>query len=393
MRRAFNGRRAGDPLRGIVRQRHRGHEAQQHLQHQQRNAIEGDVLHVAIAVTMVMMLMAYLSFGRVYNRMLVASLHDRFENELLAEKLAAQNVDLEAARVEAEQANRAKTQFFAAASHDLRQPLHAMGLFASALAEKIRYPEVSSIVNSINVSVHALETLFNELLDISKLDSGAIKPNLTDFAIQDVLARLRTEFEVEAEAKHIALTVSADDHVIRSDTVLFERIVRNRISNALRYTPSGRIDVTLNRDGARDGHVRIAVTDTGIGIPPEHQQRIFEEFYQVGNPGRTSKKGLGLGLSIVQRMSTLLGYPIQLTSGPGKGSTFAFEVPLGKLPQRDTVSASRARASATDLTGKLIVVIDDEEPIVECMTVLLSSWGAKVIGSTTGHDVLEAVHN
>lgn len=354
-----------------------------------RNLMEGDAAHITIALIMSMVTLAYLSFGRSYNRLFVESLRNRFEKEMLADQLAAQNVDLEAARVEAEQANRAKTQFFAAASHDLRQPLHAMGLFASALAEKIRYPEVASIVSSINDSVHALEGLFNELLDISKLDSGSVKPRLGGFAIQDVLARLRSEFTVEAEAKNITMQISSEAHIVHSDPVLLERIIRNLISNAIRYTPSGTISLTLERRGEQ---LHVAVRDTGIGIPEEHQQRIFEEFFQVGNPGRTSKKGLGLGLSIVQRMSELLGYTVDLESVAGKGSTFSFDVPLGTLAPQGTVTERALPPSPTDLTGKLIVVIDDEEAIVGGMKALLSGWGAQVIGSSNGEDVLAAVH-
>jgi signal transduction histidine kinase len=354
-----------------------------------RNAMEGDAAHVAISLIMVIMAIAYLSFGRDYNRMLNESLRNRFENEMLAERLSAQNVDLDAARVEAEQANHAKTQFFAAASHDLRQPLHAMGLFASALAEKIRYPEVASIVASINASVHALESLFNELLDISKLDSGAIKPRLSGFAVQDILARLRAEFTVEAASKNVALHVSEEPHVIHSDPVLLERIVRNLLSNAIRYTPAGKVSLELAR---HDKQLRISVRDTGIGIPAEHQQRIFDEFFQIGNPGRTSKKGLGLGLSIVQRMSELLGHRVHVESVAGQGSVFSFDVPIGEMKTPAVAKVSRVKPSRDDLSGKFIVVIDDEDAIVDGMKALLSGWGATVFGSTTGDDVVAAVH-
>ncbi len=354
-----------------------------------RNAMEGDAAHIAMSLIMVIMAIAYLSFCHDYNRMLIESLRNRFENEMLAERLAAQNVDLDAARVEAEQANRAKTQFFAAASHDLRQPLHAMGLFASALAEKIRYPEVASIVASINASVHALESLFNELLDISKLDSGAIKPRLSGFAIQEVLARLRAEFTAEATAKNIELQMSNEPHVIHSDPVLLERIVRNLLSNAIRYTQAGKISLDLERHGEQ---LHVSVRDTGIGIPAEHQQRIFDEFFQVGNPGRTSKKGLGLGLSIVQRMSELLGYKMHVESVAGQGSVFSFDVPIGEMQVPAMSKTSRVAPSPSDLSGKFIVVIDDEDTIVDGMKALLSGWGATVFGSTTGDDVINAVH-
>ncbi len=355
----------------------------------QRNLMEGDAVHVTISLIMSLVTLAYLSFGRSYNRLFVESLRNRFEKEMLADQLAAQNVDLEAARVEAEQANRAKTQFFAAASHDLRQPLHAMGLFASALAEKIRYPEVASIVSSITDSVHALEALFNELLDISKLDSGAIKPALGGFDIQEVLARLRSEFTVEAAARNIQMQISSESHIVHSDPVLLERIIRNLISNAIRYTPQGVISLILERRGER---LHVAVRDTGIGIPEEHQLRIFEEFFQVGNPGRTSKKGLGLGLSIVQRMCELLGYTMELESAAGKGSTFSFDVPIGQLTSQATVTERAPPPTPSDLSGKLIVVIDDEEAIIGGMKALLSGWGAEVIASTNGEDVLAAVH-
>jgi CheY-like chemotaxis protein len=204
-----------------------------------------------------------------------------------------------------------------------------------------------------------------------------------------MLNRLRDEFKMEAAAKNIQIIVGDGAHVIHSDPLLLERILRNLISNALRYTPSGTIELALERSGEK---LRLSVRDTGIGIPEEHQQRIFEEFFQVGNPGRTSKKGLGLGLSIVQRLCELLGYTIELKSEAGKGSAFSFEVPLGTMPVPQVARASAAHIARADLTGKLVIVIDDEEPIVEGMKALLTGWGAQVIGSTTGDEVLGAVH-
>ncbi|HTD90602.1 MAG TPA: ATP-binding protein, partial [Burkholderiales bacterium] len=177
--------------------------------------------------------------------------------------------------------------------------------------------------------------------------------------------------------------------VIHSDPVLLERILRNLVSNAIRYTPAGKISLTLER---MDQQLLVSVRDTGIGIPEEHQQHIFEEFFQVGNPGRTSKKGLGLGLSIVQRLCELLNYTMHLQSAAGEGSVFSFEVLLGTLPAPDMATSSPLAAAPADLSGKLVVVIDDEEQIVDGMKVLLSGWGAQVIGSITGDDVLAAVH-
>lgn len=354
-----------------------------------RNAYEADVPHLVLSIIATAILLGMMSFARDYNRMLTESLRNRFEKQALADRLAAQNEDLERARIAAEQANRSKTQFFAAASHDLRQPLHAVGLFASALADKVRDTEGAKLVASINDSVQALEALFNELLDISKLDSGIIKPVIVRLRLPEIFDGLRREFAPEAANKGLRLTIASGPHMVASDAVLLERILRNLISNAIRYTAAG--DVTVNAVPA-DGMLRIEVSDTGIGIRAEDSDRIFEEFLQLDNPGRTSKKGLGLGLSIVQRLCSLLGYRVHLASEYGKGSTFSFEIPAARsIPPHEGAAAARSPGRA-DLTGKLIVVIDDESAIVDGMRALLTGWGAEVIGSTTG-DVLAAVHS
>ena len=211
-----------------------------------RNVIEGEPAHFTLAFVIGAALIAILAFGRNYNRGLVAALRNRFENEALARKLAAQNTDLENARAaaersrsEAEIANRSKTQFFAAASHDLRQPLHAMGLFAAALVEKVRDPEALQVVNSINASVEALEGLFNELLDISKIDAGIIKATPAHFPLAPLFERLRMDFEAEAFERGLYFKVMPTKAFAFSDPVLVERILRNLISNALRYTREG----------------------------------------------------------------------------------------------------------------------------------------------------------
>jgi two-component system, sensor histidine kinase len=342
---------------------------------------------VYLAIPGIIVFFVALSFGRTVNRLITESKKRRLENLDLIEELRAQKAIAEQARHEAEAANRSKTQFFAAASHDLRQPLHAMGLFAAALYEKIRDPEVLNTVKSINASVAALEGLFNELLDISKIDSGVIKPSLAHFPLEDVFGRLRDEFAAEAQAKGLRLTVGGGEHAALSDPVLLERIVRNLLGNAVRYTAQGEVSLSATPAG---GSLRIEVRDTGPGIPPEDRRRIFEEFVQLANPGRTSAKGLGLGLSIVQRLCGLLGYEIRLASEPGKGSTFGFDVPRGTAAGRARPAAA-APTTRADLSGRLVVVIDDEASIVEGMKVLLSGWGIDVVGSLTGGEVIDAV--
>src|SRR5512134_506542 len=360
-----------------------------------RNIIEGEPAHLTLAFIVGVATIAILTFGRNYNRVLVASLRNRFENEALARKLATQNLELERAReaaerarTEAEIANRSKTQFFAAAGHDLRQPLHAMGLFAAALTEKVRDPEVLHVVNSINASVDALEGLFNELLDISKIDSGVLKANPTHFELASMLDRLRMDFEPEAFERGLSLRIVPTTAYLFSDPVLVERILRNLVSNALRYTKAGGVLVGARRRGRE---LSLEVWDTGIGIPPEQQERVFEEFYQLANPERNSKKGLGLGLSIVKRLVSLLGARVDLRSIPGRGSVFKVRLPLGVRPVVDPARKKKAAVAPGDLSGRVIVVVEDEAAVLEGMRVLLEGWGAEVVAGASIRETMAEV--
>ena len=333
-------------------------------------------------------MLAILSFGRNYSRSFTNSLRIRFENEALAEQLKHRNSELRRAHEATKTVSRAKSQFFAAASHDLRQPLHALGLFASALNEKTHEPGASRLVASVKASVNALENLFNELLDISKIDAGGVKVNLEHFQAGRMLDRLRSEFESEASAKGLRLSVRPCPAYLHSDPVLLERVLRNLVSNALRYTERGGVLLGCRR---RRDRMVFEVWDTGIGIPGDQQHKVFEEFFQIGNPERSSRRGLGLGLSIVKRLSDLLGYRIVLASRPGQGTMFRFSVPLGTPPKAAAVRRVPEQTRG-DIAGSLIVVIDDEAAIVEGMTWLLSDWGAEVIGSASGDDVAEKVY-
>lgn len=354
-----------------------------------RAFIGGSAHEIALGVPVAIGTLAALSFGRRVNQLVHESIRRRFENVELINELKRQKQLADTARMQAEAANRSKTQFFAAARHDLRQPLHAMGLFAAALSEKIRDPEVLNVVNSINASVDALEGLFNELLDLSKIDAGVIRAELTDFPVSRVLDRLRLEFEPEAFEKGLRLHVRKSDAVAHSDPILVERILRNLIANAIRYTSAGGIVVACRM---RQSKLSMEVWDTGMGVSREERERIFDEFYQIGNPERSSRKGLGLGLSIVRRLVRLLGTDIELTSEVGRGTRFRFELPRGRAARLMRSAQQRGAGQAADLQGRLIVVIDDESTIVEGMRVLLAGWGAEVIGSTTGEDVVDRIH-
>ena len=219
------------------------------------------------------------ALGRNYQQSFESLARLKLGTERLMVQLRAEKLDADAARHEAEVANRAKTQFFAAASHDLRQPLHALGLFAEALRQRSHDDQAIELVNSINGSVDALEDLFSELLDITRIDSGGVEVKPQDFALADVLRKLRLTFEPVAFDKGLALRLRGARHYAHADPLLVERILRNLVSNAIRYTEDGGVLVSARRRGDR---LRLQVWDTGVGIRDSEQQRVFEEFYQVG---------------------------------------------------------------------------------------------------------------
>jgi two-component system, sensor histidine kinase len=335
----------------------------------------GDPIHIALGIMTFAYVAGLTFFARTINRAFIDSLSLRFENIDLVQALSEQ-------RDEAERANIAKSMFLAAASHDLRQPLQSLTLFASALNERIKYPEVSKIVGNINASVHALEQLFNALLDISRLDAGVLQPAVRHFRLQELLMRLVNDYAPEAEQKGLKLECPACEFVLRSDPTLLERILRNFISNAVRYTEQGVVRV----DGVvRGDRVHIEVTDSGIGIPLDQQHEIFSEFYQLGNPERDRTKGLGLGLAIVDRVARLLEHPIHVQSAPGQGSRFSVEVPLGD-PQHllaDLLAdvVAEVDSALSDLVELRVMIVDDEISIREGMHTLLEQWGCAVIVS------------
>jgi len=284
------------------------------------------------------------------------------------------------ARLAAETANRAKSQFLAAASHDLRQPLHALGMFAASLSERVHHPEVRTTIDNINASVLALEDLFNELLDISRLDAGTIQPKLRSFLIGPLFDRLYAEYASEAAEHGLVFSVVHSDFQIYSDPTLLERVLRNLISNAIRYTPNGEVVVECK---AGESMIVLEVRDTGVGIPLDQQESIFEEFYQIGNPERDRKKGLGLGLAIVKRTAQLLGCSVHLSSSPGQGSTFSLEIPQGQTPSLEAEHIDEEMKPRSVLNGQFIVVIDDELAVLKSTEILLTQWGCHVLTASS----------
>ena len=285
----------------------------------------------------------------------------------------------------AEQANLAKTRFLAAASHDLRQPLHAMNLFLDILGERNQSDENALVVDKIKKSSLSLESLLESLLNISKLDAGVVKVNIKPFKAQSMFDVLKNEFKTLAEEKGLKIDFMNTSLWLDSDVQIIERVMRNLITNAIRYTELGKVVVGCRRKGSS---VVLSVYDSGIGIDVNKSELIFEEFQQLDNHSRDRSKGLGLGLSIVKRLTELLGIEISLKSDPGRGSVFSIECPRHFSYQQDQLD-KKASVIKADLSGKTIIIIDDEEEIRDALTLLLSGWGCSVVELTSMADVNE----
>lgn len=319
----------------------------------------------------VLVLMAY---ARVNQKTVDQSIILRNENVELVHQLQQQKENAERLTKEAEAANLAKTRFLASASHDLRQPLHAMGLFIDVLAECRDEIERVQIIDKVRKSGSALENLLESLLDISKLDAGAITVSKEPFELQSVLDALAAEFESMAKDKRINISFAKTSVWVDSDIRLVDRILRNFISNAIRYTSRGGVLVGCRRKGQS---ILLSVCDTGSGFSEDQKDLIFSEFQQLENPERDRTKGLGLGLAIVNRLAGLLKADIHVKSVLGKGAMFAVELPIC---QKEECAQQPQQKIATplDLSGKHIVVVDDESDIRDGLSSLLSSWGCHV---------------
>ena len=291
-----------------------------------------------------------------------------------------------------EAADNEKTRFLGAASHDLRQPMHALGLFAAALEKQLRGDIRHAKVISMARAVDALEDSFSAMLDVSKLDAGIVQPNVQTFPIRDVFRRLHMHCAGQAEEKGLSLRFNPGAKLVTSDPQLLERILANLVHNAIRYTQEGGV-IAVAR--TRHNRTSLEVWDTGVGINQEKLPHIFKEFYQVENQGRDRSKGLGMGLSIVKRLVLLLGYELEVASVAGRGTVFRVLLPptqLEELP--DMVLGADTIPSPQD-DGRTVLVIDDEEAVRAGMNELLEGWGFKVLLAGTIEEARVAVlrHN
>ncbi|MBB3966015.1 PAS domain-containing hybrid sensor histidine kinase/response regulator [Rhizobium metallidurans] len=303
-------------------------------------------------------------------------------NETLEQRVAERtaeltrvNHELGEARASADEANLGKTRFFAAAGHDILQPLNAARLYSSALVERMGQSESSAIVRNIDSALESVESILGAVLDISRLDTGAMRPRLASVPLADLLERIQTDFAPIAREKQLKLVVMPTSLRVRSDPNLLRRLVQNLVSNAIKYTLTGKVLVGARRRG---NQVVIQVMDSGIGIPPSKFRTVFKEFARLDEGARTAS-GLGLGLSIVDRIARVLSHPVELHSTHGKGTDFRIVMPRDISPVAEApIATAPAERSARNLEGLKVLCIDNEPHILEGMQLLLSGWGCAV---------------
>ncbi|MEZ4247166.1 MAG: hybrid sensor histidine kinase/response regulator [Polyangiales bacterium] len=332
-------------------------------------------------VIVVIFWFAAVTFVRRTQRMAADLIRTRLEKEGLIAQLTEQTDAAIAARERAEDADVAKSRFLAAASHDLRQPLHAQTLFVAALKRTPQDERAKKLVAQIEESNRALGSLLDALLDVSRLDAGALVPETTGFPLDELFDAIRREMAPLAAERGLRFRVVSTPYWVRSDRMMLARVLTNLVSNAVRYTREGGV-LVLARP-AEDGGVRVQVVDTGPGIAREHREDVFVEFRQLHNPERDRRHGLGLGLAIVRRIAALLEHPLVLRSELGRGSVFEVVVP--STPARPVRSDP---PEAHDVASLRVIVVDDENDVREATESLLSSWGCQVCSAASGEEAL-----
>jgi signal transduction histidine kinase len=341
-------------------------------------ALQSDALHRIFAGLVLLWVPMVVLLARRYNASLVTALELSFANAALAEDLRLQ-------KQAAEQTSLAKSRFLASASHDLRQPVHALGMFIGALRSHRLSRRSAELVDQMDASIGALDGLFGSLLDISRLDAGAVEGRPGTVALQPLFTRLCAELEAEAQAKGVELVAAPTAAAVTSDPVLLERVLRNLIANAVRYTEQGWVMVGAAPRGDR---VCIEVRDTGPGIAPHLREAVFEEFFQIGNPDRDRRKGLGLGLPIVRRLTAILRHELEMESVPGEGTVFRVIAPLANAPPAPIAVAELPERA---VGPGVILAIDDEQAIRSAIRELLKSWGHQAATAAGAEEALEAV--
>jgi len=303
------------------------------------------------------------------------------------EELTRLNDALARAKRDAEEANVSKTRFLAAASHDILQPLNAARLYVTSLVERQGSGEDARLVSNVDASLEAVEEILGALLDISRLDSGALRPEISSFRLDELLRQLEVEFEPLARAKGLALAFVPTTRSVRSDRRLLRRLLQNLVSNAIKYTPQGRVLIGCR---LKDGRLRIDVYDTGLGIPQSKKREIFREFHRL-DQGAKIARGLGLGLSIVERIARVLDHRIVVESKSGRGSHFSITVPLAPALPVGAKPRTPQRVDVSQLADMLVLCIDNEPKVLDGMATLLGGWGCRVLRAPDLKSALAAV--
>jgi signal transduction histidine kinase/CheY-like chemotaxis protein len=345
-----------------------------------RVVYEDDAMHWILAAMLSLFTIVVLDSGRHLSRTFFISLSQRYENISLVEQLTKE-------KSRAESASREKSRFLAAASHDLRQPLQALMLFSDALQDMAQEKNTRQLSVQIGKSVNALVEMFDELLDVSRLEAGIVEARWQNFELQPLLDRLYVDLIPLANSKGLDFDLPNGDWVIYSDPFLLDRILRNLISNAIRYTDRGKVLVRCTP--CADG-LRFAVVDTGIGIGQEALAHIFEEYYQVDNQHRDRRKGLGLGLAIVRRVENLLRCTVEVKSTPGVGSEFSFVAALGNV-ELQLAQPFVETNSIYDMAGVTVALVEDDLDIRQMLAGLMKDWGCQVFAGEYAEDVLRKI--
>jgi two-component system, sensor histidine kinase len=347
-----------------------------------RSISELDLIFITVGVVVLLILPVNLYLAKKIQNGLIESISLRFRNQALIHELTRQKELAEVAQSQAEQANVAKTRFFAAASHDLRQPVQALELFSAALDSELQAHPSRHLVGSMRAVGRELEEMLSTLMDISKIEAAVIRPEVRDFSMADLLRRMADEFVPQAAAHGLQCRVVMSSAWIRSDQALLERIIRNFMNNAVKYTRKGKILLGCRRVG---GCLRVEVHDTGIGIAQHQQKAVFSEFVQLENPERDRHKGLGLGLAIVDGLARLLAHPLTLRSQPERGSMFAVTVPIGVTGAMPVAEALPVYAPVVDAS---VLLVDDDQAIREASSQLLQKWGYAVVTAESTNEAL-----
>ncbi|MET3497691.1 hybrid sensor histidine kinase/response regulator [Variovorax boronicumulans] len=348
-----------------------------------RLVLEPGSVPVIMGCLAVSQLLASLHYARKQNRLIVRSIENGFENARLAEALSRQLDHV--AQLAAQRA-----RIFAAANHDLRQPMHALAIFVDAL--DTRSAPSANNLRFMRDSVDALRGSIDALLDIAQLDGGVAPVRLEPLRLDALFASLNGRFAALAEAKGLALRFQPTAVVVRADARMLARVLGNLVDNAIKYTPAGTVFVLARRVRRSANGVpawRIEVRDSGVGIEAEHQAQVFEEFFQVDNPGRDRSRGLGLGLSLVAGMARVMGSRIEVRSAPGRGSNFSLVLEEATAPAAAAAPATVPAAGPSPDAAVRILVLDDEQPVREAMRSLLSGWGHEVALAANPREALQ----